>query len=170
MFGHCQNLSTKMEKKGSLTDFECGMDSRIEHRVMKLRSSLTGFLCTQMASSRQTEHVWGVEVWEIGIMDVQLTSLQLLCDVIMSKSHQHLVECVLGRIKAVLKAVSVATQVSSECRKEKWPDISAWISHLHVKLASIRPHRHHSSHYRSLMESNRVILVALFNTYKDGSI
>lgn len=56
MFGHGQDLSTKMEKKGSLTDFECGMDSRIEHRVIKLGSPLTGFLCTQTASSRQTVH------------------------------------------------------------------------------------------------------------------
>lgn len=56
MFGHGQDLSTKMETKGSLTDFECGMDSRIEHRVIKLGSPLTGFLCTQTASSRQTVH------------------------------------------------------------------------------------------------------------------
>ncbi len=57
------------------------------------------------------EHLWDVEEWEIRIMDVQLTNLQQLCDVIMSiwtkiseECFQHLVESMPQRIKAVLKA------------------------------------------------------------------
>ncbi len=57
------------------------------------------------------EHLWNVVEREIRIMDVQPTNLQQLCDAIMSiwtkiseECFQHLVEIMLWRIKAVLKA------------------------------------------------------------------
>ncbi len=57
------------------------------------------------------EHLWDVVEREIHIMDVQPTNLQQLYDAIMSiwtkiseECFQHLVESMLQRIKAVLKA------------------------------------------------------------------
>ncbi len=76
------------------------------------------------------EHLWDVVEREIRIMDVQPTNLQKLRDAIMSiwtkiseECFQHLVESMLRRIKAVLKAKggltrykqSVPNKVASEC-------------------------------------------------------
>ncbi len=73
------------------------------HHVTKLKS--------QLPDLNPIEHLWDVVEREIHIMDVHLTNLQQLHDVIMSiwtkiseECFQHLVESIPRRIKAVLKA------------------------------------------------------------------
>ncbi len=73
------------------------------------------------------EHLWDVVEREIRFMDVQLTNLQQLCDVIMSiwtkiseECFQHLVESMPRRIKAVLKAKAVQPG-TGKVYLIKWP-------------------------------------------------
>ncbi len=112
--------------------------SRITRHVTKLKSSQTGFLehdneftelqwPPQSPDFHPVEHLWDVVEREIGIMDVQPTNLQQLCDAVMSvwsrtseECFQHLVESMPRRIKAVLKAEGVQPG-TSKVSLIKWP-------------------------------------------------
>ncbi len=103
--------------------------SRIMHHVTKLKSSQTGFLNMTMSSLYSNcppqspdlnpiEHLWDVVEREIRIM----TNLQQLRDAIISiwtkiteECFQHLVESMLRRIKAVLKAKEGSNPDTSQC-------------------------------------------------------